>query len=58
MQTFILVLIIALISILGLALGYLLSGKELQGSCGGLGAMFGKCDACGNKDQCQKKQEN
>jgi hypothetical protein len=57
MQTFILVIIVSLISIIGLGIGYLVAGKELKGSCGGLGAMFGKCDLCENKDKCQKKDE-
>ena len=57
METFLLVGVVALLSILGLGIGYLVAGKELKGSCGGLGAMFGKCDLCENKDQC-KKTEN
>ena len=56
MQTFLLVVGVSLISIMGLAIGYLLAGKELKGSCGGLGAMFGKCDLCESKDQCKSKK--
>lgn len=57
MDIFILVFIISFVSVLGLAIGYLIAGKELKGSCGGLGAMFGKCDLCENKDQCKTKNK-
>lgn len=57
METFLLVSIVALVSILGLSIGYLLAGKELKGSCGGLGAMFGKCDLCDDKDKCTTKSK-
>lgn len=54
MKIFLLVLGISLLSFMGLAIGYIISGKKIKGSCGGLGEMFGKCDACGN-ERCESR---
>ena len=43
-------------ALVGMALGALLAGKELKGSCGGLGAIMGEdCLFCEKKDTCEKR---
>ena len=44
------------IAFVGMAIGVILSDITLKGSCGGLGAIFGKspCDICELKDRCEK----
>tara|TARA_B100000927_G_scaffold213586_1_gene174026 strand:+ start:211 stop:393 length:183 start_codon:yes stop_codon:yes gene_type:complete len=45
------------IVILAMSIGYIVAGKKLQGSCGGLGSLMGKdCDFCEKKDQCKKDE--
>jgi hypothetical protein len=45
------------IVILAMSIGYIVAGKKLQGSCGGLGQLMGKdCDFCEKKDQCKKDE--
>tara|TARA_B100000925_G_C21950569_1_gene448773 strand:+ start:466 stop:648 length:183 start_codon:yes stop_codon:yes gene_type:complete len=43
--------------IFAMSIGYIIAGKKLQGSCGGLGKLMGKdCDFCEKKDQCKKDE--
>ena len=45
------------IVILLMSVGYIVAGKKLNGSCGGLGKLMGKdCDFCEKKDQCKKDE--
>jgi len=37
-----------------MSVGYILKGRSLSGSCGGLGKIMGEdCDFCDNKDECE-----
>lgn len=51
METVILTFILLILVIFGMALGVILNGKTIKGSCGGLNAISGadKCAVC-NKD--------
>lgn len=50
MQTFILTLILMLLSVLGLGIGVLAGRAPIKGSCGGLACIRGtRCDACTRK---------
>ena len=43
--------------IFAMSIGYIIAGKRLQGSCGGLGNLMGKdCDFCDKKDKCKKDE--
>ena len=45
------------IVILAMSIGYIVAGKRIQGSCGGLGKLMGKdCDFCEKKDQCKRDE--
>ena len=61
MNYFLVSLIFFTIFFIGMSIGYILKGKKLNGSCGGLGKLLGKdCDFCEKKDQCielEKDQE-
>ena len=51
---FIITLIVFLLAFFGLAIGVILYNRRIKGSCGGLGAIFGKdCDNC----ECGRKEE-
>lgn len=53
MQDFILTLILVSLSVVGMAIGVILSNKKLKGSCGGLGQVLGEdCDFCESRDEC------
>jgi hypothetical protein len=58
MTEVILSLVIVTLAIAGMAVGVILSNKELKGSCGGLGAIMGEdCSFCEKKDQCPREKE-
>ena len=38
-----------------MSIGYIIAGKRLSGSCGGLGKLMGKdCDFCEKKNECER----
>lgn len=42
-----------------MAVGYIVAGKSIKGSCGGLNAiegLKGACDICEGKSQCSKRR--
>ena len=49
LQTIVLAFIVLLLVVIGMAVGVILSGKRITGSCGGLSALPGidKCGVCG-----------
>ncbi|MBD65771.1 MAG: Na(+)-translocating NADH-quinone reductase subunit E [Halobacteriovoraceae bacterium] len=55
MNIIIITTVVFLIAFTGLAIGAIIAGKPVKGSCGGIGAMFGSsaCDMCSLKDKCQ-----
>lgn len=51
----ILALGIVSVSVVAMAVGVIVSGKELKGSCGGVGNLLGlKCFFCDKKDECEE----
>jgi hypothetical protein len=58
MTELILSLVIISLAIAGMAVGVILSNKELKGSCGGLGAIMGEdCMYCEKEDSCKRKKD-
>ena len=49
LQTVLIAFIVMLLVVLGMAVGVIVSGKRITGSCGGLAALPGadKCGVCG-----------
>ena len=57
MQYFIITFIVLSIVIVGMAIGYILGRKKLQGSCGGLGKIMGDdCMFCEKRDECKEEE--
>lgn len=51
---FIITFIVMSLAAMGLAIGWLVTGRELKGSCGGLSNVPGvKCDICGRSESCE-----
>lgn len=49
-------LIVMLVVLSGMAIGVILSNREIKGSCGGLNRVLGEdCMFCEKKDQCEKE---
>lgn len=60
MTTIFLTFIILLLVVTGMALGVILRGKPIKGSCGGIASLgMGKaCDICGgDSNKCEKETE-
>lgn len=58
MQYFMITFTVFLVTIIAMAVGVILSNKELKGSCGGLGKLMGEnCMFCEKKTSCIKKRE-
>tara|TARA_R110000868_G_scaffold204946_3_gene453209 strand:- start:76954 stop:77196 length:243 start_codon:yes stop_codon:yes gene_type:complete len=52
-ELFFVTLIVLVIFMLAMAVGVLVKGKQLQGSCGGLGRVMGEdCMFCDKKSEC------
>ena len=59
MKLFLFSFCITILAIAGMAIGAMLSGKELKGSCGGLGSIMGEdCSFCEHKDKCKRSPLN
>ena len=67
MLTIFLGFILLLLVIAGMAIGVIMGGRPITGSCGGIGAALGKknynCDICGDdpnkcEEQTMSKEEN
>ena len=55
MEIFIITFVVLLISVTGMAVGVILSNKQLKGSCGGLNKVIGEdCMFCEKKDECKE----
>ncbi len=58
MEVFILTLVILSASIIGMAVGVILSNRQLKGSCGGLNNVIGEdCMFCEKKEECEENVE-
>jgi uncharacterized protein len=58
MKMFFLTFITMVTFIFLMAIGVILVGKKLKGSCGGLGAIMGEdCMFCSKAEECKKKKE-
>lgn len=60
MNTIILSFVIFALVMLGMAIGVIVSNREIKGSCGGLNdidGLKGACDICEGKKQCKRKRE-
>jgi hypothetical protein len=40
-----------------MSVGYFTAHKVLKGTCGGLGAIMGKCDICESKEDCKDAKQ-
>jgi len=59
METLFITFIVFSTVFVAMAIGVILSNKEIKGSCGGIAAIFGSsapCDICELKDRCEKKK--
>jgi len=57
--TFWATLLVLGLAVLGMAVGVLLSNREIKGSCGGIGRITGEdCEFCEHKDKCEDGSEN
>ena len=59
MQIFLATFIFMMLTVVGLAIGLILRGKELKGSCGGLNNVPGaECGICGATTPCEDEVTN
>jgi hypothetical protein len=58
MQTLLLTITVIALLMGMMAVGVMLSGKELRGSCGGVGQKFCLCDAQGRPRECERKTDD
>lgn len=58
MNTLLVTLLVFLCAFAFLAIGVILSNREIKGSCGGIGKVMGHkaCDSCAFKDRCDKEE--
>ena len=58
MKMFIITFLTMIIVIFLMAIGVILVGKRLKGSCGGLGSIMGEdCMFCTKAEECKKRKE-
>lgn len=61
MNTIFISFIVFALVMLGMAIGIILSNREIKGSCGGLNAidgLEGACDICDVKEQCKRRRKH
>ena len=57
MKYFVIALIFFLVFFIAMGIGFLISGKKLAGSCGGIGKLLGRdCDFCESRDECESSR--
>ena len=56
MSVFIIAFIVFSLVALGMSLGVILNGRELKGSCGGIGNITGASSDCSCSNPCDKKK--
>ena len=56
MSVFILAFVIFSLVALGMSLGVILNGREIKGSCGGIGNITGEKSNCSCSNPCEKKK--
>ncbi len=59
METFVISFVVMAIAVLAMAVGVMVHGRSLKGSCGGLNAiegLEGSCAVCVNQDRCRNKE--
>ncbi len=58
-ELFLITLTVLLVAMAAMAIGVMLKGKRLQGSCGGLGRVIGEdCMFCEKKSECKADEEH
>jgi uncharacterized protein len=58
MEMFLITLVFFSVTIVLMAIGYIIARKKLKGSCGGLGTIMGEdCMFCSKKEECEKNKE-
>ena len=59
MKMFLITLAFFGVALIGMAIGVILSNRQLKGSCGGLGKLMGEdCLFCEKKDECSEDKKN
>lgn len=55
MNTLLITTAVFLVAFTGMAIGAIIAGKTVKGSCGGIGKLLGSsaCDMCSLKDKCK-----
>ena len=56
MSVFILAFLIFSLVAIGMSLGVILNGREIKGSCGGIGNITGEKSNCSCSNPCEKKK--
>ena len=58
-EYFVITLVFLLVFMVAMGVGFLVRGKELKGSCGGLGKIMGEdCNFCDKKSECDAQDSD
>ena len=60
MELFFISFVVLALAVLGMALGVILRGRAIKGSCGGLNAidgLEGSCEICSGDGRCRRKRK-
>jgi hypothetical protein len=60
MNTFVITFAVFVLVMLGMAIGVIISNREIKGSCGGLNdieGLRGACDICEGKKKCERRRK-